>query len=86
MRLNLLSALPLLLSTVAAQAINPPQQEWPINQTAYTDAVQWDHYSLWVNQERLFVWSGEFVCPYPEALLFNRQKGALATVLTSVPK
>ncbi|KAK2761685.1 hypothetical protein FQN54_001513 [Arachnomyces sp. PD_36] len=60
MRLSLLSALLPLLSTAVAQTLNSPQQEWPINQTVYTDAVQWDHYSLWVNQERLFVWSGEF--------------------------
>ena len=59
MRLSFLSAL--LLSAVAL-AVNLEPQEWAINQTEYTDAVQWDHYSLWVNQQRLVVWSGEFVC------------------------
>lgn len=38
------------------------QTQWPISSTNYTDAVQWDHYSLIVKGERLVVWSGEFVC------------------------
>jgi hypothetical protein len=37
------------------------QTAWPISSTNYTDAVQWDHYSLIVKGERLVVWSGEFV-------------------------
>lgn len=37
------------------------QTQWPISSTNYTDAVQWDHYSLIVKGERLVVWSGEFV-------------------------
>ncbi|KAH0612850.1 uncharacterized protein H6S33_009230 [Morchella sextelata] len=36
------------------------QTAWPISSTNYTDAVQWDHYSLIVKGERLVVWSGEF--------------------------
>lgn len=38
------------------------QTQWPISSTNYTDAVQWDHYSLMVEGQRLVVWSGEFVC------------------------
>ncbi|KAF8060198.1 glycoside hydrolase family 35 protein [Lyophyllum atratum] len=34
--------------------------QWPVHQNGFTDAVQWDHYSLSVNGQRTFVWSGEF--------------------------
>ncbi|KAG8780136.1 hypothetical protein FRC12_023406 [Ceratobasidium sp. 428] len=33
---------------------------WPIHDTGLSKVVQWDHYSLMVNGQRLFVWSGEF--------------------------
>ncbi|KAK0354835.1 hypothetical protein LTR59_008989 [Friedmanniomyces endolithicus] len=42
-----------LLATVAAQ-------QWPLHDDGLNDVVQWDHYSLMVNGERLFFWSGEF--------------------------
>lgn len=45
------------------------QTQWPISNTNYTDAIQWDHYSLIVKGERLVVWSGEFVCAL--ALQYN---------------
>ncbi|KAF8762012.1 beta-galactosidase [Rhizoctonia solani] len=34
--------------------------QWPVHDTGLTKVVQWDHYSLIVNGERLYVWSGEF--------------------------
>jgi len=42
-----------LLATVTAQ-------QWPLHNDGLNDVVQWDHYSLMVNGERLFFWSGEF--------------------------
>ncbi|QRW09228.1 glycoside hydrolase family 35 protein [Ceratobasidium sp. AG-Ba] len=33
---------------------------WPVHDTGLSKVVQWDHYSLMVNGQRLFVWSGEF--------------------------
>ncbi|CCO32169.1 hypothetical protein BN14_06223 [Rhizoctonia solani AG-1 IB] len=34
--------------------------QWPVHDTGLSKVVQWDHYSLIVNGERLYVWSGEF--------------------------
>lgn len=51
----LLAALPLLPSALAQQ-----NQTWPIQDNGLTDVVQWDRYSLIVNGERFFLWSGEF--------------------------
>ncbi|KAE8148489.1 putative beta-galactosidase B [Aspergillus avenaceus] len=33
---------------------------WPLHDNGLTDIVEWDHYSFWVNGQRLFVFSGEF--------------------------
>ncbi|KAK2751218.1 putative beta-galactosidase b [Colletotrichum kahawae] len=32
---------------------------WPVKQTPYTDAVQWDHYSFIINGQRRFLFGGE---------------------------
>ncbi|ORY67007.1 putative beta-galactosidase B [Pseudomassariella vexata] len=34
--------------------------EWPLHDNGLTDLVEWDHYSILINGERLFVFSGEF--------------------------
>ncbi|KAI0108986.1 glycoside hydrolase family 35 protein [Nemania sp. FL0031] len=34
--------------------------DWPVHDNGLTDVVQWDHYSFYVNGQRLFVFSGEF--------------------------
>ncbi|EUC54059.1 glycoside hydrolase family 35 protein, partial [Rhizoctonia solani AG-3 Rhs1AP] len=47
------------LVSVAVQAQTNTTQ-WPVHDTGLSKVVQWDHYSLIVNGERLFVWSGEF--------------------------
>ncbi|CAE6346073.1 unnamed protein product [Rhizoctonia solani] len=47
------------LASVAVQAQTNTTQ-WPVHDTGLSKVVQWDHYSLIVNGERLFVWSGEF--------------------------
>ncbi|KAF4814695.1 putative beta-galactosidase B [Colletotrichum siamense] len=42
---------------------------WPIKQTPYTDAVQWDHYSFMINGQRKFLFGGEmhpFRIPVPQ--------------------
>ncbi|KAI8296476.1 putative beta-galactosidase B [Colletotrichum sp. SAR 10_98] len=42
---------------------------WPIKQTPYTDAVQWDHYSFIINGQRKFLFGGEmhpFRIPVPQ--------------------
>ncbi|KAI1752742.1 glycoside hydrolase superfamily [Xylaria castorea] len=33
---------------------------WPVHDNGLTDLVKWDHYSFYVNGQRLFVFSGEF--------------------------
>ncbi|KAJ2896575.1 beta-galactosidase B-like protein [Zalerion maritima] len=33
---------------------------WPLHDNGLTDLVQWDHFSYIINEERLFVFSGEF--------------------------
>ncbi|KAF8744275.1 Beta-galactosidase, domain 3, partial [Rhizoctonia solani] len=45
-------------SLVSAGAVAP--RTTPLASTGYTDAVQWDKYSLFVHGQRVFVWSGEF--------------------------
>lgn len=35
------------------------QTQWPIRNDGLTTAVEWDHYSLIVNGQRLYIWSGE---------------------------
>jgi hypothetical protein len=44
-------------------------QQWPIHNDGLNEAVEWDHYSLIVNGERLYMWSGEihyWRLPVPE--------------------
>lgn len=56
--------LPLLSQIPATTA-----QEWPVQDSGYTDAVQWDHYSFIVNGKRVYVFGGEmhpFRLPVPE--------------------
>ncbi|KAG9094270.1 hypothetical protein FS749_012782 [Ceratobasidium sp. UAMH 11750] len=50
------------LGLVSAAGIARTQNAtvWPIHDTGLSKVVQWDHYSLMVNGQRLFVWSGEF--------------------------
>ncbi|PVH69260.1 glycoside hydrolase family 35 protein [Cadophora sp. DSE1049] len=43
--------------------------QWPIHDNGLNKVVQWDHYSVIVNGERLFIWSGElhlWRIPVPE--------------------
>jgi len=76
-----------LLATVSAQ-------QWPLHDDGLNDVVQWDHYSLLVNGQRLFFWSGEFHywrIPVPELWIdimqkvrqsdFRLAKGGLLTVV-----
>lgn len=45
------------------------QQQWPIHDNGLNEVVEWDHYSLIVNGERLYMWSGEihyWRLPVPE--------------------
>lgn len=59
-----------LLAASAFTASSLAQQEqWPLHDNGLNEAVQWDHYSLIVNGERLFMWSGEihyWRLPVPE--------------------
>ncbi|KAM0720179.1 hypothetical protein Q7P37_004315 [Cladosporium fusiforme] len=53
------------------------QQQWPVHDNGLNEAVQWDHYSLIVNGERLFMWSGEihyWRLPVPELWVDVLQK------------
>ena len=46
-----------LLSTQVAVVL---ARQWPLHNDGLNDIVQWDHYSLIVNGERLYMWSGEY--------------------------
>lgn len=48
---------PLLLALQLATGL---AQQWPIQDNGLNEVVQWDRYSLLVNGERFFLWSGEF--------------------------
>ncbi|KAF8598092.1 glycoside hydrolase family 35 protein [Ceratobasidium sp. AG-I] len=59
--MRLLKSLGLVLglaSTVVWGQTNTTQ--WPVHDTGLSKVVQWDHYSLIINGQRLFIWSGEF--------------------------
>lgn len=67
------------LSTlVAASAFSRAlAQQWPLHDNGLNEAVQWDHYSLIVNGQRLFMWSGEihyWRLPVPELWIDVLQK------------
>ncbi|KAI7362936.1 glycoside hydrolase family 35 protein, partial [Hortaea werneckii] len=52
-------------------------QQWPVHDNGLNEVVQWDHYSLIVNNERVFLWSGEFHywrLPVPELWIDIFQK------------
>ncbi|KAF6839324.1 glycosyl hydrolase family 35 [Colletotrichum musicola] len=56
-------------------------QEWPLHDNGLNQVVQWDHYSIKVNGERLFLWSGElhlWRIPVPELWedIFQKIKAA----------
>ncbi|KAJ7863079.1 glycoside hydrolase family 35 protein [Mycena olivaceomarginata] len=43
--------------------------QWPVHNTGFTDAIQWDHYSIIIGGVRTFLWSGEihyWRIPVPE--------------------
>lgn len=67
---HLLPVLAALSASGTAIAQQQPQpQQWPLHSNNLSEAVQWDHYSLIVNGERLFMWSGEihyWRLPVPE--------------------
>ncbi|KAI9371729.1 glycoside hydrolase superfamily [Aspergillus egyptiacus] len=56
-------------------------QDWPLHDNGLNKVVEWDHYSLKVNGERLFLWSGElhlWRIPVPELWrdIFQKVKAA----------
>jgi len=60
----------LLLSQLVLPAVSLAKHgQWPLENNGQTDLVQWDHYSMTVNGERLVIWSGEvhyWRIPVPE--------------------
>src|SRR4051794_38699118 len=57
----------ILIHALSSEAQN--SSSWPIQNSGYTDVVQWDHYSWIVNGERIFIFGGEmhpFRLPVPE--------------------
>ncbi|KAJ7935677.1 glycoside hydrolase family 35 protein [Mycena leptocephala] len=51
--------------------------QWPLHNTGFTDAVQWDHYSILINGRRTFMWAGEihyWRIPVPEVWVDLLQK------------
>ncbi|KAK7048389.1 glycoside hydrolase family 35 protein [Favolaschia claudopus] len=66
--LAVVSLLQLFLLSVSVYAQTNLTQ-WPLHDTGFTDAIQWDHYSILVNEQRTFIWSGElhyWRIPVPE--------------------
>lgn len=52
-------------------------QQWPLHDNGLNKVVEWDHYSLMVRGERLFMWSGEihyWRIPVPELWIDILQK------------
>lgn len=49
-----------ILSALLAGSLAQQDTDWPVHDNGYTDRLQWDHYSLSVDGQRTFVWSGEF--------------------------
>lgn len=62
----------LLAALVTFSQLGPAEaadSSWPIQDSGYTDAVQWDHYSFIINGERRYLFGGEmhpFRTPVPE--------------------
>ncbi|KAL4860886.1 glycoside hydrolase superfamily [Aspergillus spectabilis] len=54
---------------VASLAAYSVAQDWPLHNNGLNKVVQWDHYGVIVNGERVFLWSGElhlWRIPVPE--------------------
>jgi beta-galactosidase GanA len=49
-----------LLLSPAILAQNSTNSTWPVQNNGYQDVVEWDHYSLLIDSERYFLFSGEF--------------------------
>ena len=63
-----------IFTTVFGLLATAGAQQWPVHDNGLNDVVQWDHYSLIVNNERVFLWSGEFHywrLPVPELWIGN---------------
>lgn len=75
MLLQSLFAWALALGSCIAQ--NSTNSTWPIHNNGLTTQIEWDHYSLIVNGERFFLWSGElhyWRIPVPELWIDVLQK------------
>ncbi|RYP74313.1 hypothetical protein DL770_007623 [Monosporascus sp. CRB-9-2] len=57
--LKKLLALLSVTATIGSAIAQNNSTEWPVHDNGLTDIVQWDHYSFFVNGQRLFVFSGE---------------------------
>ncbi|GAB7346927.1 hypothetical protein MBLNU459_g1992t3 [Dothideomycetes sp. NU459] len=67
----------LLALQLCCSSLVTAQEQFPIKNDGQTDLVQWDHYSMIINGERLFIWSGEmhyWRIPVPELWLDILQK------------
>ncbi|KAI3575903.1 glycoside hydrolase superfamily [Fusarium oxysporum f. sp. albedinis] len=47
------------LMAIAGLATHSTAQSWPLHDNGLNKVVQWDHFSVKVNGQRLFLWSGE---------------------------
>lgn len=67
----------LIWSLVAFAAAALSRQDWPLHDDGLNQVVQWDHYSFEVNQQRLYVFAGEWHywrIPVPEMWIDIMQK------------
>lgn len=71
------SSLLLALQFCRFSLVSAQEEQYPILNDGQTDLVQWDHYSMIINGERMFIWSGEmhyWRIPVPELWLDILQK------------
>ncbi|KAK2689356.1 hypothetical protein QWA68_011373 [Fusarium oxysporum] len=66
---------------IAGLATHSTAQSWPLHDNGLNKVVQWDHFSVKVNGQRLFLWSGElhlWRIPVPELWrdIFEKIKAA----------
>ncbi|KAK4214137.1 family 35 glycosyl hydrolase [Rhypophila decipiens] len=58
--MKILGLIPGAVAAIGVAAQGEQTSQWPLHDNGLNKVVEWDHYSYFVNGERLFVFSGEF--------------------------
>lgn len=71
------------LGVVAAQEGEQQKMssQWPRHNNGLNNVVEWDHYSYFVNGERLFIFSGEVI--NPQSLLIHTSSSSVTDLTSS---